>query len=108
MLAARALAPVALGELLEGALAPALADRVASDVSAGGGAGASSPAALEALGTLEALLTATPPALLLEKSAPALTRTFEVLDRIGQQGLGANMPACLPARAVDHTTARSR
>lgn len=86
VLAPRALAPVALGELLEGALVPALADRLeSSSSSSSSGAPTAPTAALEALGTLEALLTATPPALLLEKSAPTLTRTLEVLDRIGQQ-----------------------
>jgi len=89
VLALRALAPLALGELLEGAIAPALANRLEQQEQQP--QQQQDGALLEALGTLEALLTATPAALLLEKSAPQLKHTLQLLERIGQQA-GATAP----------------
>lgn len=74
--APRVLAPLALGGLLEGCIAPALGNRL--ELQDDG------RALLETVGTLETLLAATPPTLLLEKSAPQLKQTIALLDRIGQ------------------------
>jgi hypothetical protein len=71
------MAPLVLGRLLEGKIAPALENRVDTQ-------GGEQATVVEVLGTLEALATAAAPSLLLEKSVGPLTAAHRLLDKIGQ------------------------
>lgn len=90
VLAPRALAPLVLGKLLEGKISPALENRMdnTSDSPSSSSSSSFSPSLspsstmVEVLGTLEALLTATPPALLLEKGVGPLVGVHRLLDKL--------------------------
>ena len=75
VLSAKALAPLALGDVLEKTVAPALENRISNS--------SDRKTIVEVLSTLEAVVSATPPTFLMEKIVP-LQSVFKLLDRISK------------------------
>lgn len=99
VLAPRALAPLVLGKLLEGKISPALENRMDNTPASPSSLPPSSPplslsplsTMIEILGTLEALLTAIPPALLLEKGVRPLVGVHRLLDKLEKRVQGVSL-----------------